>query len=86
MGLVYKHDPKSTPVQVYTDADSDNNDEDRKSVSGCLIQVHGCTVSWQTKRQRIVSKLSTIAEYIAADGGVEEVQWTKMHMNKLLKF
>jgi hypothetical protein len=85
LGLVYSRCDDTVPVRVYTDADWANNEEDRKSVSGVLVQVFGCPVSWQTKRQRIVSKSSTIAEYLAADDGVEEVVWTKMVVERLMK-
>ncbi|GMF50273.1 unnamed protein product [Phytophthora fragariaefolia] len=85
MGLVYRRNVEAVPVRVYTDADWANNEEDRKSVSGVLVQVFGCPVSWQTKRERIVSKSSTIAEYLAADDGVEEAVWTKMQVERLMK-
>ncbi|GMF34429.1 unnamed protein product [Phytophthora fragariaefolia] len=84
LGLVYKWNEAADPVRVFTDADWANNEEDRRSESGCLVQVYGCSASWQTKRQRLVSKSSTIAEYIAADEGVEEAQWPKMLLNRML--
>ncbi|GMF57972.1 unnamed protein product [Phytophthora fragariaefolia] len=82
-GLVYRRNTTAPPVQVYTDADWANNEHDRKSISGVLVQVFGCSVSWQTKRQRIVSKSSTIAEYIAADDGVEEAHWVHLLLRRL---
>ncbi|KAJ8571427.1 hypothetical protein ON010_g5408 [Phytophthora cinnamomi] len=83
--LVYRRSENAAPVRVYTNADWANNEEDRKSVSGVLVQVFGCPVSWQTKRQRIVSKSSTIAEYIAADDGVEEAHWVLLLLQRLSK-
>ncbi|GMF59476.1 unnamed protein product [Phytophthora fragariaefolia] len=85
MGLVYNRNVEAVHVHVYTDADWANHEEDRKSVSGVLVQVFGCPVSWQTKRQRIVSKSSTIAEYLTTDDGVEEAVWTKMLLERLMK-
>ncbi|KAE9052152.1 Retrovirus-related Pol polyprotein from transposon TNT 1-94 [Phytophthora rubi] len=85
MGLIYRRNESAVPVRVYTDADWVNNEEDRRSVSGVLVQVFGNSVSWQTKRQRLVSKSSTIAEYIAADDGVEEALWTRMLLQILMK-
>ncbi|GMF56102.1 unnamed protein product [Phytophthora fragariaefolia] len=78
-GLVYRRNSTAPP----TDADWANNEHDRKSISGVLVQVFGCSVSWQTKRQRIVSKSSTIAEYIAADDGVEEAHWVHSLLRRL---
>ncbi|GMF27324.1 unnamed protein product [Phytophthora lilii] len=74
MGLVYRRTSTEPHVRVFTDADWANNEQDRRSISGTVVQVFGCAVSWQTKRQRIVSKSSTSAEYIAADDGVEEAR------------
>ncbi|KAG4063290.1 hypothetical protein PC123_g1910 [Phytophthora cactorum] len=84
-GLIYKRDESAVPVKLYTDADWANNEEDRRSVSGVLVQVFGNTVSWQTKRQRLVSKSSTIVEYIAADDGVEEALWTRSLLQSLMR-
>ncbi|GMF37221.1 unnamed protein product [Phytophthora fragariaefolia] len=71
--LVYRRNATAPP-----DADWANNEQHRKSISSVLVQVFGCSVSWQTKRQRIVSESSTIAEYIAADDGVEEAHWVHL--------
>ncbi|GMF14667.1 unnamed protein product [Phytophthora lilii] len=51
----------------------------RFSMSGCR------PLYWHTKRQRIVSKSSTIAEYLAADDAVEEARWIQMLVSTLLK-
>ncbi|KAG2788159.1 hypothetical protein PC129_g17199 [Phytophthora cactorum] len=85
MGLIYRRSESAVPVRLYTDGDWANNEEDRRSVSGTLVQVFGNAVPWQTKRQRLVSKSSTIAEYIAADDGVEEALWTRLLLQNLMK-
>ncbi|KAF4138998.1 putative reverse transcriptase Ty1/copia-type domain-containing protein [Phytophthora infestans] len=54
-------------------------------MSGAIVFVSGCPVYWHTKRQRIVSKASTIADYLATDDAVEEARWIQMLLNTLLK-
>ncbi|OWZ14575.1 Retrovirus-related Gag-pol Polyprotein [Phytophthora megakarya] len=85
MSLTYYRTTTEPHVRVYTDADWANNEADRRSVSGSVIQVFGSAVSWQTKRQRAVSKSSTIAEYIAVDDGVDEARWAMSLVVRLMK-
>ncbi|KAE8985413.1 hypothetical protein PR002_g22645 [Phytophthora rubi] len=75
MALVYQRDVHAPRIKVYTDADWANNILDRKSISDVLPQVHGCTVHWSCKRQTVVAKSSTAAEFISCSMGVEEVIW-----------
>ncbi|KAE9353975.1 hypothetical protein PF008_g4740 [Phytophthora fragariae] len=83
MALVYQRDVHAPRIKVYTDADSANNILDRKSISGVLAQVHGCTVHWSCKRQTVVAKSSTAAEFISCSMGVEEVIWIRMFLSAI---
>ncbi|KAF4143587.1 putative reverse transcriptase Ty1/copia-type domain-containing protein [Phytophthora infestans] len=83
MALVYKQDESAKPVELLTDADWANNTEDRKSISGVVVRVYGCAVAWVTRRQSVVAKSSTAAEFIAASIGVEEARWTRMLLQSL---
>jgi hypothetical protein len=47
----------------FADADFASASMARKSISGWLYQVNGCTVSWSSKQQKNVSMSTTEAEY-----------------------
>ena len=53
----------------------------RRSTSGYVFQINGCTISWRSKRQISVAKSSTEAEYVALSTSSQEVIW----LQRLLK-
>lgn len=81
--LQFKRDLAAPPLRLYTDADWANNLEDRKSVSGVLLQARNCAVHWECKRQRHTAKSSTVAEFIAADSGLEDLRWVVLFVKEL---
>ncbi|KAE9345541.1 hypothetical protein PF008_g8711 [Phytophthora fragariae] len=84
MTLTYRRQEDATPVELFSAADWANNTEDRKSISGVLLKVYGNAVSWITRRQTVVAKSSTAAEFIAASIGIEEARWVRMLMQTLM--
>ena len=60
---------------VWCDADWAQCEESRRSTTGVLVQLFGCSVLWMSKRQPTVSLSSTEAEYMALGQGVREMQW-----------
>ncbi|OWZ02877.1 hypothetical protein PHMEG_00025488 [Phytophthora megakarya] len=75
MGLVFRRSVDAPHACLYTDADWTNDVTDRKSVSGELLQVYGCNVHGSCRRQDVVAKSSTTAEYVAADMSLENLRW-----------
>lgn len=72
------------PVLIgYTDADWAGDKEDRKSTSGYLMQVFGCTVSWSSSKQQCVSLSTTESEYIALGRGVSEGCWIRILLQEI---
>lgn len=65
VGLIFKDDDQGAMLEVYSDADWANDVIDRRSVTGCIFKVYGCTVSWITRKQKTVSLSSTEAELSA---------------------
>nr|GEY36359.1 uncharacterized mitochondrial protein AtMg00810-like [Tanacetum cinerariifolium] len=82
LGLWY---PKDSPfnLMAYSDSDYARESLDRKSTTGGC-QFLGCRlISWQCKKQTIVSTSSTEAEYVAAASCCAQVLWIQ---NQLLDY
>ena len=61
-------------LNIYADADYASKENDRRSVSGIAVTLGGTVMSHTSKTQRVVSLLTSDAEYIAAGEGVKEVR------------
>lgn len=77
--LVYRCDSES-PLSGFVDADWAN---DRKSTSGYLFKVYGNIVCWSSKKQGLVAKSSSEAEYVAASEAASEAIWLIKILNDL---
>ena len=61
----------------YVDADWGSNANGRKSQSGYLLKLCGGSISWASKRQKVVALSSTEAEYFAASLACQEAVWLR---------
>jgi hypothetical protein len=59
----------------WSDANWAGDSDDRKSVSGYSFDVDGGTVSWSSKKQRVVATSTVEAEYIASSNATKEAIW-----------
>ncbi|GBP15337.1 Copia protein [Eumeta japonica] len=75
----------NSDVCWYADADWASDKSNRKSVSGFIFQVYGCTVSWCSRKQQIVATSSSEAEYVALSLATTEAIWLKGIMKDLVK-
>ena len=64
-------------LNVYADADYENKENDRSSVSGIAVTLGGTVVSHTSKTQRVVSLSTSEAEYIAAGEGIKEALFVR---------
>ena len=77
MGITYVADSEGLKLQGYTDSDWAGDHQDQKSTSGYVYKLLGAPVSWNLKKQPIVTCSSTEAEYMAASIAVKEAIWLR---------
>ena len=67
--------PSDSRVVAYVDADYASDRNDRKSISGYLVTIGGCLVSWQSKKQTGVTLSSTESEFVAMSMVATEIKF-----------
>lgn len=75
VGLIFRDDEQAPVLEAYSDADWANDLIDRRSVTGCILKLYGCTVSWITRKQKTVSLSSTEAELSALCTAAYHTLW-----------
>jgi len=70
---------------MYSDADWARDAIDRRTTSGYCIFVGGNLISWKNKKQTVVARSSTEAEYRAMAHATSELVWLK-HLLQELSF
>jgi len=85
MSLMYMNydATQSTRVEVFCDADWAGDVDDRKSTTGIIIKVNGCTIMWLSKKQTTVALSTAEAEYIAIATAVQEVIWINQYLSEI---
>lgn len=76
-GIVYQRGTGKVIVEAFSDADWGSNTDDRRSVSGVLINIGKAPVVFKSKYQRTVALSSAEAEYMALSLCTQEVLWAR---------
>jgi hypothetical protein len=71
--------PRSNSLQlhVYCDATWASDFSDRRSLSAYCVFLHGSLIAWKTKKQLVVSRLSTETEFRDIALVAAEVTWLR---------
>lgn len=64
-------------LEGFVDADWDGDMIGRKSTTGFIFKIFGCSVTWCTRKQQSVAISSTEAEYVALSIAVSKACWLK---------
>jgi len=75
--LCYNRNNDCEMCDCYVDADWAGDVTDRKSTTGYVIRLYGNVIYWKSKKQKIVTKASTYAEYVALSEAISKVQVIK---------
>lgn len=76
--LIFRKSPNSSESLQITgssDANWGNDLKGRKSIHGYIISLHGCPISWTSKKQTFVALSSTESEYVGLSEAVREIKW-----------
>jgi hypothetical protein len=76
--LCYKKNMNMPQIlSAYIDADWGNDINDRRSTTGYLLKLYGCTISWCSRKQQTVAISSTESEYMAVSDAICEILWIR---------
>jgi Reverse transcriptase (RNA-dependent DNA polymerase) len=64
-------------MSAYCDSDYAGDKDGRKSVSGFVIYIQGCLISWKSRKQKSVTLSSSEAEYVAISEVCAEIMFLK---------
>ena len=81
--LCYGPGQDSTSLQIYSDADYAGDVDSARSTSGHAVFIGKCLVNWSSKRQPVVAKSTTEAEYIAANEAGSDGVWFRNFTSEL---
>jgi len=73
----------SNSLTVFCDSDWASCPNTRKSVSGFLVKHGSSLISWKSKKQSVVSRISAEAEYRSMANAVSEVVWLTALLKEL---
>ncbi|KAE8889902.1 hypothetical protein PF003_g25947 [Phytophthora fragariae] len=68
--------PRGLQLAAYADADLGNEKDDRRSITGYVLQLNGCTFAYKSKKQPIITDDTCSAEFVAASECSNMIIWT----------
>ena len=82
VGICFKPSSRLN-LECFSDADWASSVDDRRSTSGCCIFLGGNLINWSSKKQHVVARSSTEAEYRALASATAELVWIQSVFKEL---
>jgi hypothetical protein len=83
-GICYDGSTTETALSAYSDADHAGCLDSRKSTTGSVFLLYGGPIAWKSRRQRCVSKSTTVSEYIAVSETASDAVWIRRILPDLI--
>lgn len=68
--------PSAKELQIAAYADLGNEKDDRRSISGFVLQMEGCTYAYSSHKQRLITDDTCSSEFVAAAECATMIMWT----------
>jgi len=82
-GIIYGNTPDPLPIfKAFTDSDWAMSDN-RKSISGFIIQCGNGPITWSSKQQVVIALSSCEAEYLACSHCARQIVWLRSLFSEL---
>lgn len=77
LGIEYRSSGSESKLLGFSDADFAGDLETRRSTTGYVFCLANGAITWNSKRQRLVTLSTTEAEYVAASTATRELVWLR---------
>ncbi|KAF0734179.1 hypothetical protein Ae201684P_003169 [Aphanomyces euteiches] len=71
-------------IETWVDSDWANDEEDRRSITGYITKLNGCTITSKGEKQEVLGTSTCHAETIAASTAARDIRWMEQLLRECL--